>query len=178
MGTRTFKLNEREAAALQSAYHDSQDGATRTRYQAVRMYGRGYAVAAIMDICGCSQRSLQGWCQHYREEGLSGLLDHRVGGNRARLLALEIEELSQLLHGYTPAQLLGPEQSSGDGQHWRIADLQRVVEQRYGVRYQSLTSYRTLLTRCGFSYQRTTKQYKSRNESKVMDFEEQLEKNC
>ena len=51
------------------------------------------------------------------------------------------------------------------------------MEQRYGLRYQSLTAYRTLLARCDFSYQRATKQYKSRNEFKVMDFEEQLEKN-
>ena len=177
MGTRKFKLNETEVAALQCAYQHSQDGATRTRYQAVRLYGIGYPVAEIMAICGCGQRSLQEWCQGYRAEGVSGLLDHRVGGNRARLLALEVEELSQLLHSYTPGQLLGAKQSSGDGQHWCIADLQQVVEQRYGVRYQSLTSYRTLLVRCDFSYQRATKQYKSRNAFKVMDFEEQLEKN-
>jgi transposase len=177
MGTRTFKLNKTEVAELQCAYQNSQDGATRTRYQAVRLYGVGYPVAEIMDICGCSQRSLQEWCQRYRAEGLSGLLDHRVGGNRARLLAMEVEELSQLLHCYTPGQLLGPERSSGDGQYWSIPDLQQVVEQRYGVRYQSLTSYRTLFARCEFSYQRATKQYKSRNEVKVMDFEEALEKN-
>lgn len=177
MGTRTFKLKETEDQALQVAYLNCQDGATRTRYQAVRLYGIGYAVEEILLICGCSLRSLLEWCQRYRDEGLSGLLDHRVGGNRARLLALEVEELSQLLHRYSPAQLLGPERSDGDGTHWTLADLRQVVEQRYGIRYQSLTSYRTLLARCDFSYQRATKQYKSRNEFKVMDFEEQLEKN-
>ena len=177
MRTRNFKLNDVEAEALQVAYLNSQAGATRTRYQAVRLYGMGYAVAEIMNICGCSQRSLQEWCQRYRTEGLSGLVDHRAGGNRARLLALEVEELSQLLQRYTPSQLLGPEMSSGNGQYWTLSDLQQIVAQRYGVRYQSLTSYRSLLARCDFSYQRATKQYKSRNEFKVMDFEEVLEKN-
>lgn len=177
MGTRNFKINETEAQALQVAEENSPDGATRTRYQAVRLYGIGYAVSEIKLICGCSQRSLAEWCQRYRAEGLSGLLDHRVGGNRAQLLAVEVEALSQLLHRYTPGQLLGPAKHSGDGQHWTIVDLQHVVAQHYGVRYQSLTSYRTLFARCDFSYQRATKQYKSRNEVKVMDFEEQLEKN-
>ncbi len=177
MGTRNFKLKDKEAEAVQVAYLNSQDGATRTRYQAVQLYGMGYAVAAIMDICGCSQRSLQEWCQRYRNEGLSGLLDQRAGGNRARLLAVEVEELSQLLQRYTPSQLLGAEMSSGNGQFGTLSDLAQFVAQRYTVRYQSLTSYRTLLARCGFSYQRATKQYKSRNEFKVMDFEEVLEKN-
>jgi transposase len=177
MRSQNFKLNETETEALQVAYLNSQDGATRTRYQAVRLYGTGYAVAEIMQICGCSQRSLQECCQRYRTEGLSGLIDHQAGGNRARLLALEVEDLSQLLQRYTPSQLLGPETSSGNGQHWTLSDLQQIVEQGYSVRYQSLTSYRSLWARYDFSYQRATKQYKSRNEFKVMDFEEALEKN-
>jgi transposase len=177
MGTRNFNGKESEAQALQVAEVNSQAGATRTRYQAVRLYGLGDAVTEIVQICGCSQRSLAQWCHRYRAEGVSGLLDHRAGGNRAQLLALAIEELSQLLHCYTPGQRLGPEKSGGDGQHWTIADLQQVVAQRYRVRYQSLTSYRTLFARGAFSDPRATKQSKSRNEVKVMDVEEQLEKN-
>jgi len=177
MRRRTFKLNESEAQALQGAYVNCADGATRTRYQAVRLYGIGYGVEEILLICSCSLRSLLAWCQRYRNEGISGLCDHRVGGNRSRLLALEVEALGQLLHRYTPTQLLGTDHRHGDGTHWTIPDVQQVVEHRYGVRYKSLTSYRTLLARCDFSYQRATKQYKSRNELNVMDFEEQLEKN-
>jgi len=100
-----------------------------------------------------------------------------VEGRSGVPMPLEIEALSQLLHCYTPAQLLGAENCAGDGTHWTVTALQQVVLNKFGVSYQSLTSYRTLLERCDFSYQRTTKQYKSRNESKVMDFEEQLEKN-
>ena len=90
---------------------------------------------------------------------------------------MEIETLSELLHRTTPARLLGAEGSHGDGAHWSVADLAQVVLDKFGVRYQSVTSYRTLLARCDFSYQRATKQYKSHNEFKVIDFEEQLEKN-
>lgn len=177
MRKRTFTLTASQAQGLQAAYQHSRDGATRTRYQAVRLYGQGYAVNEIQAICGCSRRSLLAWCQSYQAEGVSGLLDHRLGGNRAQLLPLEIEELSRLLHSYTPAQLLGAGQCCGDGLHWRINDLRQVVLHHYGVSYKSATSYRTLFERCDFSYQRATKQYKSRHEGKVMDFEERLEKN-
>jgi len=177
MRSRTFKLNESQVQELQIASLNCKDGATRSRYQAVRLYGSGYAVAEIQTICGGSLRRLLAWCQAYRREGIAGLVDHRIGGNRARLLPLEIEALSELLHRYTPAQLLGVDDSSGDGLHWSVADLRRVVLDKFDVSYQSLTSYRTLLARCAFSYQRTAKQYKSHNEFKVIDFEEQLEKN-
>jgi len=176
MKQRTFKLKENEARALQAAYVNCQDGPTRTRYQAVRLYGIGYGVDEVMQMCGCSCRSLLEWCQRYRSEGIAGLVDHRLGGNRSQLLALEIEELSQLLQRHTPAQLLGPA-VTGDGTHWCVGDLAQVVDKKFGVCYKSPTSYRTLLARCDFSYQRATKQYKSRSEAKVMDFEEQLEKN-
>ena len=177
MRTRTFKLNGSQIQELQVAYLNCKDGATRSRYQAVRLYGSGYAVAEILTICGGSLSSLLAWCQSYRCECMAGLVDHRLGGNRARLLPLEIETLSELLHRYTPAQLLGADGSRGDGAHWRVSDLQQVVLDKFGVRYQSMTSYRTLFVRCGFSYQRTAKQYKSHNAFKVIDFEEQLEKN-
>jgi len=176
MKRRTFTLNESEAQALQVAYLNCQDGPTRTRYQAVRLYGIGYRVDEVMQICGCSRRSLLDWCQRYRCEGIAGLIDHRLGGNHRHLLALEIEDLSQLLQRHTPSQLLGSA-VTGDGTHWCVGDVMQVVFKKFGVRYKSQTSYRTLLERCDFSYQRATKQYKSRSEAKVMDFEEQLEKN-
>ena len=49
--------------------------------------------------------------------------------------------------------------------------------QRYQVRYRSPVSYRTLLTQCGFSYQRSQKVFRSRSEAKVAEFEDELEKN-
>lgn len=177
MRKRQFNLSAGDEQALRVAYLHCREGATRTRYQAVRLYGTGYAMADILHICDCSRRSLLEGCQRYQTEGIVGLVDHRLGGNHARLRPLEIEALSQLLHTYTPAQLLGAAASTGDGTYWTVDDVRQVVLNRFGVSYKSITSYRTLLTRCGFSYQRTTQQYKSHNAFKGMDFEEHLEKN-
>lgn len=118
------------------------------------------------------------WWRSYREQGIDGLVDKRNGGNHALLSAEQRAELRQLLHTYTPAQLLGSRSAVADGQFWSVPDLATVVEQRYQVSYSSLTSYRSLFKECGFSYQRSQKVYRSRSEAKVAEFEEQLEKNC
>ncbi len=112
-----------------------------------------------------------------RQEGLAGLLDHRQGGNAAKLKPLQLEALQALLQRYTPAQLFGQANCCGDGVFWTVPDLQRLVQERFSVIYRSRTSYRSLFAKCGLSRQRPGQYYKSRNERKVMAFEEELEKN-
>jgi transposase len=176
MRERTFLLTPPEAHALQAAYLPCQDANTKTRYQAVRLYGLGYPVIEITDICGCSSSSLLAWSRAYREGGLPALVDHRTGGNRARLTPMQIEETQTKLHRYTPAQLLGRDACRGDGPFWGVAEVAVLLQRDYGVVYQADNSYRNLLAKCDFSYQKPSKQYKSRSQAKVMAFEEQLEK--
>jgi transposase len=177
MRKRAFKLSEQAIHELHGAYHNSRQGQERTRFQAVRLYGQGYIVKDIERICGCTPSSLMEWCRKYRQEGITGLLDHRQGGNHAKLSALQIEMIRVLLHSYTPAQLFALEECVGDGESWTVPDLARLVQQRCDVVYQSDNSYRSLLRKCGFTRQRPGHFYKSRSEQAVMDFEEVLEKN-
>jgi transposase len=177
MTTRHFQLTSEQSCALQTAYLHCQDADTKTRYQAVRLYGSGYPVVQIIDIIGCSRTSLMEWCRLYREQGLVGLVDHRIGGNSRKLTSDQIEAIQQTLHRYTPAQRLGKDACVGDGQFWTVADLKHLLEKEYHVVYQSLVSYYTLFQKCGFSSQRPAKQYKSRSEEKAVAFEEALEKN-
>jgi len=177
MAKRNFNLTEAERKDLLQAYRTCKDAATRTRFQAVRLYGEGYEVNEIMQITGCSRTSLMEWCRAYREDHSQGLVDKRVGGNRAKLSQLQIEQLQQMLHQYTPKERLGSKAGTTDGQFWSVEDLALIVREQYGVAYQSRTSYSHLLHLCGFSYQKTEKVFKSRSETKVADFEEQLEKN-
>jgi transposase len=177
MAKRKFKLTDEERKDLLKAYRASKDAGTRTRYQAVRLYGEGYAEKEIERITGCSRTSLMEWCRAYRTDQSQGLVDHRTGGNSAKLSKLQIEELQQKLHQYTPKELYGANASTVDGQFWTVEDLIQVVQEQYGVKYKSRTSYTSLLSLCGFSYQKSEKIFKSRNQTKVAGFEEQLEKN-
>ena len=173
---RLFRLTSAESGELQAAYLHCQNATTKIRYQAVRLYGVDYTVEQITDICACSRSSLLEWVAAYCQRGITALVDHRTGGNRARLTPEQLEAVQTQLHTYTPAQLLGKEKAQYDGQFWTVADLVCLLTRDYQVTYQSLTSYRKLLAHCGFSSQRPAKQYKSHSETKLMEFEETLEK--
>ena len=176
MATRTFILTELQAAALRQAYDRSKDGPTRTRLQAVRLYGSGYAVPQIQESTGCSRTSLMDWCRRYRTHGLTGLADGRIGGNRAKLTPAQRQTVRAYLQQSTPRQLFGPDAATPDGQFWTVPDLQRAVKHWFGVTWDSPTSYVTLLQECNFSFQRTQKVYTSRREADVMAFDERLGK--
>ena len=176
MAKRRFQLSETEERALLSAFGDCKDGPTRTRYQAIRLYGQGYATDEIEAITGICRSTLMDWVGKYKRDGLEVLKDHRLGGNRALLKEEQLQDLAQRLHTYRPDQLFGSTAASADGQFWTVPDLARAVERWYGVRYARRGSYIRLLKHCGFSYQRPEKVYKSRSEAKVRAFEDELSK--
>lgn len=176
MAKRKFEITEKQGQELFNEYLRSKDGPFRTRCQAVRMYGKGYPVREIHVLTGCSRTSLMEWCQLYSTQGIPGLKDKRVGGNRAKLTAVELEDLKTKMKQYSPVQLFGPQAATTDGQFWTVEDLHRAVEQWYGVSYRSRNSYTGLFARCGFSFQRPAKVYKSRSQEKVAEFEELVEK--
>ncbi len=176
MAKRRFELNERQNNELQRAYTQAKDSSTRTRLQAVRLYGRGYPVAEILEITGSNRTSLMEWCRKYRQSGVAGLEEHRGGPVRAKLKTEQVTELGEKLRQYRPYDLFGPEAYTASGQHWTVADLVRAVQHWYGVRWKSRASYHHLFTQCGYSYQRTEKVYKSRREKDVLEFEAQVEK--
>ena len=172
MATRQFRLTDEQAAELQSAFLQEKHGPTRTRFQAVRLYGIDYRLDEVIDITGCSRTSLFDWCRAYRQEGLKGLIDKRAGGNSRKLTAEQIEDLAAKLHRYSPRDLFGQEASL----HWNVDWLRQALERWYGVVYKQNASYHGLFKRCGFSYQRPAKVYKSRRAEDALDFEQRLEK--
>ena len=176
MATRTFILTEAQNAELRRAYDQCKDGPTRTRFQAVRLYGLAYPRAQVQEITGCSRTSLMDWCRRYRSDGLAGLRDARQGGNRAKLTPAQRQSVRATLQQYTPRQLFGPQAATTDGQFWTVSDLKHLVECSFGVTWDSPPSYITLLKECDFSFQRTQKVYKSRHENQVIAFDELLEK--
>jgi len=131
-----------------------------------------------MEITGCSRTSLLEWCGKYTLNGIEGLMDHRLGGNHAKLKPEQIAEVRQLVHEYTPHDLLGLETATRDGQFWTVKDLAQLVERRFGVVYRSLNSYYRLFRLCEFTLQRPARQYRSRREGDVAAFEAALEANC
>lgn len=177
MSKRTFQLNQPQVSELWHAYDDCTDPNTRTRYQAVRLYGTGYPLLTIKDVTGCSTSSLREWVQLYRHAGLAGLADHRTGGNSAKLTAEQRRDLEARLNQFTPHQLFGSDAHTPSGQFWTVEDLQDAVRRWFDVQYQSRVSYYNLFHACGFSYQRTEKVFKSQRSGDIAAFQELVEKN-
>ena len=125
------------------------------------LYGTGYSVAQIREVTGCSRTSLMEWCRRYRTQGMDGLRDQRVGGNRAKLTSDQRQELHTKLHQYTPRQVFGPQAATPNGQFWTVPDLRRAMQRWFGITWDSLTSYRSLFHACGFTYQRTQKVFRA-----------------
>lgn len=170
-------LSIEQVNELQVGQDKSPDAASAMRFQAVRLYGTGYAVETILTICRCSRPSLMEWNRKYHQGGIARLLDQRQGGNRALLSDEQIEALQGTLHQYQPNQLFAADKYEGEGRFWTTASLAQLVERAYGIRYKRVSSYRLLFDKCDFSYQRTSHHYLSRREQRVIEFEEELEKN-
>lgn len=177
MGKRLFSINEAEANALLAAYRTTNDGAYRTRLQAVRLYGLGYTAVQVSEITGSPRSTLLDWCRTYQQGGIAALDDHRQGGNSRKLSALQIAEIGRTLRLYTPRSRFGPEAATHDGVAWTVADLERLVRDDYQVEYHSVVSYYTLFARVGYSYHQPSASFRSRNEAAVVEWETQLEKN-
>jgi len=170
-------MSQAQVKELQNADHSTKRADERTRYQALWMYGEGYVVSEICHITGCSTTSLMDWQRKYHAEGLASLVDQRDGRNRAKMGDGQTAELSEKLRTYTPRDLFGLATHTVSGQHWTVEDLARAVEQWYGVMWQSRTSYQALFGRCGFTYQRSEKVYKSRRDRDVAQWQAEVEKN-
>lgn len=170
MAKRRFKLSDAQESALYGAYVQCKDGPTRTRYQAVRLYGGGYALEEVIDITGCGRSSLMDWCRTYRKHGIDGLVDQRNGGNHRKLSAEQIADLRDRLHHYAPSDVLGPEA----GAYWRVDTLKAAVEQFYGVVYRRRASYHRLFEGCRFRYERSVDAYLPDLTAAVIDFQEPI----
>jgi transposase len=177
MGKRQFELPASEIAALQQAEQHTRDVRELKRLQAVRLYGSGVSVTAIMQLVGCGPCSPRQWASAYQQTGLVALKTKWQGNNANKLTQPQRQDLATRLEQYTPEQVIVPEVRIERGEFWTVSDVRIVVEQCYGVRYRSDSSYRQLLKRCNLSYQKVEKVYRSRpNQWVLAEFEAELEK--
>lgn len=178
MANRQFQLTQEEVASFQQAEAQTHDTDELKRLQAVRLYGVGEEVKTIQKLVGCGPASPRQWASEYRQGGLAALHTIWASGNANKLTAEQRQELFEKLEQYSPEQIIAPEMRVERGAFWTVSDLQMVVEQWYGVTYDSQTSYRNLLHACGLSYQKVEKVYRSQPGAvQLADFEADLEKN-
>jgi transposase len=177
MNNRKFNLNEAEQQALQQRESATGDVRELKRLQAVRLYGSGEAMSAVVKVVGSSSRTIQRWVQAYQEQGIGGVKPRWQGANAKKLSDAQRMEVVQRIQQYPPDQLLSAELRVREGQFWTVSDVQVAVKAWYGVAYRAHDSYRALLYEAQFSYQRAQGVYRSKpGQAEVAAFEEVLEK--
>lgn len=172
MGKRQLQLTEKEIGQFREAEAQTRDVYELKRLLAIRLYGNGVGLAEIQEMVGAGESTIRQWAMAYRASGLAGLRSKWNGKNANKLRDEQREQIKQRLHQYRPVDL-----HLSTREYWTVSDLRIAVEQWFGVIYQDETSYQILLHKSGFSYQRTTKVYRSRpSEAALVNFEAELEK--
>ena len=172
MAKRQFQLTDDEIEHFRQRESRTRDVHELKRLQATRLYGSSMALSQIMSGIGCGESSVRQWAMDYRAKGLAGLRSQWKGGNRDRLTEAQREAIKTKLHQYRPLDL-----GVSQAEYWTVSDLAVMVEGWFGVIYKESGRYQALLHTSGFSYQRTTKVYRSQPSARIIaDFEAELEK--
>lgn len=111
------------------------------------------SIAAVLDgmsraqaaaIGGMDRQTLRDWVHRFNAQGPAGLKDNRRRGNPRRMSAAQQAELVQIVE-------TGPDRVADGVVRWRRVDLQRVIEERFGIGYHERTIGK-LLKALGFSH--------------------------
>jgi transposase len=129
-----------------------------------RQSSRLLSLAAVLDgmnrtnaarVGGMDRQTLRDWVHRFNAAGPEGLVDRWSSGPQSRLSPDELDELAEIVE-------TGPD-PNGDGVvRWRRIDLQRVIEERFGVAYHE-RYVSTLLKKLGFSHMSARPQHPAQN---------------
>ena len=118
----------------------------------VRQAGRMLAIGAVYDgmsrseaakVGGMDRQTLRDWVIRFNKAGPDGLKDRLVGRRARKLNSAQLEELASIVEA-------GPDLARDGIARWRRVDLQRLIEDRFGVVYHERTISK-LLHALGFS---------------------------
>lgn len=172
MAKRQLELNETQIRQLREAEAKTRDVRELKRLQAIRLYGSGVPLRDIMNLVGAGESTIRQWAMSYQSEGAEGLRSKWASKNASKLTDEQRQQIKERLHTYSPVDLHISQRA-----YWTVSDLRVAINNWFEVVYQDNDSYLHILRQSGFSYQRTTKVYRSRpSEADMAEFEAQLEK--
>jgi transposase len=123
------------------------DGRISARLIAIANALEGMDRASAARLAGMDRQTLRDWVHRYNAEGIAGLSNRPVPGRSPKLSEGQMASLKALV-------LRGPDPAVDRVARWRIVDLCRVVEERWGVTY-SETGLLRLLWSLDLSHRKT-----------------------
>ena len=139
--------NDIAAEELRRRARRERDGRVSARLIAIAGALEGMDRASAARLAGMDRQTLRDWVHRYNAEGIAGLSNRPLPGRAPKLSEGKMASLKALV-------LRGPVPAVDGVERWRIVDLCRVVEERWGVGY-SETGMLRLLWSLDLSHRKT-----------------------
>jgi len=120
------------ARELRAAASKATDAKAARRMLALALVMEGVDRRTAAETCGMDRQTLRDWVHRYNAEGLEGLSNRRSAGPAPRLNPEQKAELAQMVHE-------GPDPMTDGVVRWRRVDLQRAIEEHFGVKMHERT---------------------------------------
>jgi transposase len=104
------------------------DGRVSARLIGLANALEGMDRATAARLAGMDRQTLRDWVHRYNAEGLAGLFNRPLPGRTPKLTEGQMASLKAIV-------LRGPDRAVDRVERWRVVDLCRVVEERWGVGY-------------------------------------------
>jgi transposase len=124
-----------------------RDGRVSARLIALANALEGMDRASAARLAGMDRQTLRDWVHRYNAEGIAGLFNRPLPGRVPKLTEGQMASLKAIV-------LRGPNPAVDHVRRWRVVDLCRVVEERWGVIY-SETGMLRLLWSLDLSHRKT-----------------------
>jgi transposase len=139
-----------------------RDGRVSARLIAIANALEGMDRASAARLAGMDRQTLRDWVHRYNAEGIAGLCNRPAPGRRPKLTEGQMAALKAVV-------LLGPDPAVDKIARWRIVDLCRCVEERWGVSY-SETGMLRLLWSLDLSHRKTRPRHPQSSEKAQQAF--------
>jgi transposase len=107
------------------------------RLLAVALVLEGQPRGVAAQTHGMDRQTLRNWIIRYNQLGVSGLANRPIPGRSTRLSPAQLAELREIVAA-------GPQGGASGYGRWRSTDLNRVIAERFGVRFHEATVGRIL----------------------------------
>jgi transposase len=122
----TITRMDLSARELRASASKAKDAKAARRMLAIALVMEGVDRKTAAETCGMDRQTLRDWVYRYNAEGLKGLTNRRSAGPAPRLSPDQKAELAQMVRE-------GPDPAVDGVVRWRRIDLQRGIEERFGV---------------------------------------------
>ncbi len=141
------------------------------RAMALLTLAKGKKRAEVTEIFEIHVDSLDSWQTNFKRSGVKGIANKGYPGNHYKLTRKQKEEIKGTISEKTPQEL-----GLSEKRFWTVKLLKKLIQERYGVVYESEATYRKLFYSFGFSCHKPGKHNRNQRPKEVERFRVKVKK--